>query len=73
MDSVTGGDMAETMALEGGLGVIHRGQTIERQCATVTEVKRSHSAVIEHPRTLPLDPTIGQARSLRAAIKSTAY
>lgn len=62
MDSVTGGDMAETMALEGGLGVIHRGQTIERQCATVTEVKRSHSAVIEQPRTLPLDSTIGQAR-----------
>ncbi len=62
MDSVTGGDMAETMALEGGLGVIHRGQTIERQCATVTEVKRSHSAVIEQPRTLPLDSTIGEAR-----------
>ena len=62
MDSVTGGDMAETMALEGGLGVIHRGQTIERQCDTVGRVKRSHSAVIEQPRTLPLGATIGEAR-----------
>ena len=35
MDSVTGGDMAETMALEGGLGVIHRGQTLS------ASVKRS--------------------------------
>ena len=62
MDSVTGGDMARTMALEGGLGVIHRGQSIERQCETVAGVKRSHSAVIEHPRTLPMDATIGEAR-----------
>ena len=62
MDSVTGGDMAQTMALEGGLGVIHRGQSIERQCETVAGVKRSHSAVIEQPRTLPLGSTIGEAR-----------
>ncbi len=62
MDSVTGGNMARTMALEGGLGVIHRGQSIERQCETVAGVKRSHSAVIENPRTLPIGATIGEAR-----------
>lgn len=62
MDSVTGGDMAETMALEGGLGVIHRGQSIERQCETLSRVKRSHSAVIEQPRTLPVGSTIEEAR-----------
>ena len=62
MDSVTGGDMARTMALEGGLGVIHRGQSIERQCETGAGVKRSHSAVIENPRTLPIGATIGEAR-----------
>ena len=63
MDSVTGGDMAQTMALEGGLGVVHRGQSIERQSDTVARVKRSHSAVIEHPRTLPAGSTIGEARA----------
>ncbi|MDP7192403.1 MAG: IMP dehydrogenase, partial [Arenicellales bacterium] len=53
MDSVTGRDMAKTMALEGGLGVVHRGQPISRQAETVARVKRSHSAVIEHPLCLP--------------------
>ena len=63
MDSVTGRKMAETMALEGGLGVIHRGQSIEKQALTVERVKRSHSAIIENPLCLPLHATIGEART----------
>ncbi len=63
MDSVTGRQMGETMALEGGLGVIHRGQSIERQSETVEMVKRSHSAIIENPLCLPLCATIGEARA----------
>lgn len=63
MDSVTGRKMAETMALEGGLGVIHRGQSIEKQTVTVERVKRSHSAIIENPLRLPLHATIGEARA----------
>jgi len=63
MDSVTGRDMAKTMALEGGLGVVHRGQPISRQAETVARVKRSHSAVIEHPLCLPAQATIGEARA----------
>ena len=62
MDSVTGLDMAETMALEGGLGVVHRGQSIEKQVALVSRVKRSHSAVIENPLCLPITATVGEAR-----------
>ncbi|MDP6141804.1 MAG: IMP dehydrogenase, partial [Arenicellales bacterium] len=69
MYSVTGGDMAQTMALEGGLGVVHRGQSIERQSDTVARVKRSHSAVIEHPRTLPAGSTIGEARAFARKYK----
>ena len=59
MDSVTGKRMEETMALEGGLGVIHRGQAIDKQSETVESVKRSHSAIIEHPLFLQLCATIG--------------
>ncbi len=62
MDSVTGARMAEAMALEGGLGVIHRGQSIERQAKKLTEVKRSYSAVIEKPHCLPLGTSLGDAR-----------
>ena len=62
MDSVTGGRMAETMALEGGLGVIHRGLTIEKQADKVASVKRSHSAVIEKPFCVPLGTSIGDAK-----------
>ncbi|MCZ7597627.1 MAG: IMP dehydrogenase [Gammaproteobacteria bacterium] len=61
MDSVTGEHMAEAMALEGGIGVIHRGQSIERQAAKVAEVKRSYSAVIENPHRMPLGATLGDA------------
>lgn len=61
MDSVTGERMAEAMALEGGIGVIHRGQSIERQADKVAAVKRSYSAVIEHPHCLPLGTTLGDA------------
>lgn len=61
MDSVTGRRMADTLALEGGLGVIHRALTIERQVQKVTAVKRSHSAVIEKPFCLPLGTPIGEA------------
>lgn len=61
MDSVTGARMAEAMALEGGIGVIHRAQSIERQAGKVAEVKRSYSAIIEKPHCLPLGTTLGEA------------
>ena len=63
MDSVTETDMAKTMALEGGVGVIHRAMPIARQAEMVRLVKRSYSAVIEHPFSLPRGSTIGAARA----------
>ena len=62
MDSVTGADMAGAMATEGGIGVIHRAMTIERQARKVAQIKRSQSAVIKQPLCLPLGATIQQAR-----------
>ncbi len=61
MDSVTESAMAKAMALEGGIGIIHRAMSIEAQAAEVARVKRSHGYIVEHPLCLPLGTTIREA------------
>ncbi|MGE3538734.1 MAG: IMP dehydrogenase [Candidatus Tectimicrobiota bacterium] len=63
MDSVTEAGMAKIMALEGGLGFIHRGLSIEGQAREVAQVKRSHGFVIEQPLCLPKGTTMREARA----------
>jgi IMP dehydrogenase len=63
MDSVTGQEMAQAMALEGGIGVIHRAMPIERQAEMVRRVKRSYGAVIDNPLCLPRGTSIRDAKS----------
>jgi IMP dehydrogenase len=62
MDSVTGARMAKTMALEGGIGIVHRAMTIEAQAGSVGKVKRSYGYRVEQPLSLPRDATIREAR-----------
>src|SRR5258708_19387510 len=62
MDSVTEAGMAKTMALEGGLGFIHRAMPVEAQAQSVARVKRSYGYVVERPVCLPRDATIREAR-----------
>ena len=62
MDSVTGGRMARAMALEGGIGVVHRALSVADQAARVAQVKRSYSAIIERPLCLPLGTSIRDAQ-----------
>jgi IMP dehydrogenase len=63
MDSVTEAEMARTMALEGGIGVVHRAMSLDRQAEMVRRVKRSYSAVIEHPLSVARGTTIGEAKT----------
>ena len=63
MDSVTEWEMGRTMALEGGIGIVHRAMSIERQAEMVRRVKRSHSAVIENPLRLPRGISIREAKA----------
>jgi IMP dehydrogenase len=63
MDSVTGWEMAEAMALEGGIGIIHRAMPIDRQADMVRRVKRSYGAMIESPLSLPRGATIHDAKA----------
>src|SRR5512139_1277392 len=52
MDTVTGADTAISMAREGGIGIIHRNMSIERQATEVDKVKKSESGMIVDPVTM---------------------
>ena len=53
--------LAIALAREGGLGILHKNMSIERQAEQVRKVKRSESGMIIDPLTLRADATIGQA------------
>ena len=64
MDTVTEHDMAIALAQEGGLGVIHKNMSIDRQTEEVDKVKRSANGIITDPVTLPPDASVGRAREV---------
>jgi IMP dehydrogenase len=64
MDTVTENEMAIALAQEGGLGVIHKNMSIDRQTEEVDKVKRSANGIITDPVTLPPDASVGRAREV---------
>ena len=61
MDTVTEAQMAIAMAAQGGIGIIHKNMSIEKQADEVDKVKRSESGMIVNPITLTPDRTIREA------------
>ncbi|GAB4230423.1 MAG: IMP dehydrogenase [Ekhidna sp.] len=64
MDTVTEAKLAIAMALEGGIGIIHKNMSIEKQAAQVRKVKRSQSGMILDPITLDIDAKVGDAEAI---------
>lgn len=64
MDTVTESSLAIAIAGEGGIGVLHKNMSIERQAAEVRKVKRSESGMIQDPITLDVNAKVSDALSL---------
>jgi IMP dehydrogenase len=64
MDTVTESAMAIAIAREGGMGILHKNMSIDRQAEQVRKVKRADSGMILDPITLLVDATVGDALKL---------
>ena len=61
MDTVTEAALAIAIAQQGGIGVVHKNLSIERQAEEVDKVKRSESGMIVDPVTIPQDRPVREA------------
>ncbi len=69
MDTVTESKLAISIAQEGGLGILHKNMTIERQAHKVRKVKRSESGLIRDPITLHENASIAEAQRIMSENK----
>ena len=69
MDTVTESRMAIALAEAGGLGVIHKNNSIEDQAALVKSVKKHETGVVRDPTTIKSSKTIGELKQLTSELK----
>lgn len=67
MDTVTESRLAIAMALEGGIGIVHKNMTPEQQAREVLSVKKYESGVIREPITVSPDTSIHEVLELTRA------
>ena len=69
MDTVTESDLAISIAREGGIGIIHRAMSAQRQASEIDKVKKSESGMIIDPVTISPDEPISEAMALMEKYK----
>lgn len=69
MDTVTEYKLAIALAREGGIGILHKNMSIDKQAEEVRKVKRADSGMILDPVTLPETATVGEALHMMAEYK----
>jgi len=69
MDTVTEHELAIAIAREGGIGIIHKNMSPERQASQVDRVKRSESGIIANPITLEPDQMVKDALNVMKKYK----
>lgn len=69
MDSVTESDMAISMARNGGMGIVHKNNTIAEQRREVEKVKKSESGMITSPITVKPNDTVEEALRLMSEFR----
>ena len=67
MDTVTEARLAIAMALEGGIGIVHKNMSFERQAREVLNVKKYESGIIRNPITVTPETTIGEVMKITRA------
>ena len=64
MDTVTESRLAIAVALEGGVGILHKNMSISDQAREVSRVKRFENGVVKDPVTISPDMTVGAVLDL---------
>ncbi|MEA1886148.1 MAG: IMP dehydrogenase [Bacteroidota bacterium] len=69
MDTVTEAELAIAIAREGGIGVIHKNMSIEKQSMQVRKVKRAENVMILEPVSIGMNATVSEALDLMKEYK----
>ena len=69
MDTVTEASLAVAIARQGGIGIIHKNMSVERQAEEVDRVKRSEAGMITNPITIAPERKVAEALELMTKFK----